>query len=102
MGSGLHLLLLTAGPLETNKIQIARASVAEPPIFWAAPAPDGQGPGADSGSDLLGTAPAPGKKKGGSRRLRLHTLQIFILSSGSAKLAWAVNFLMATAGSGNL
>ena len=34
-------------------------SVAEPPLFWAAPAPDGQGPGADSGSDLLGSAPAP-------------------------------------------
>ena len=35
-------------------------SVAEPPLFWAAPAPGGQGPGADSGSDLLGSAPAPG------------------------------------------
>ena len=34
-------------------------SVAEPPLFWAAPAPGGQGPGADSGSDLLGSAPAP-------------------------------------------
>ena len=52
------------------------SSVAKPPLFWAAPAPDGQGPGADSGSDLLGSAPAPGKK----RRLRLHTLKIFILS----------------------
>ena len=40
-------------------------SVAEPPLFWAAPAPapGRQGPGADSGSDLLGSAPAPGKKK---------------------------------------
>ena len=38
-------------------------SVAEPPLFWAAPAPDGQGPGADSGSDLLGSASAPGKKR---------------------------------------
>ena len=35
-------------------------SVAELPLFWAAPAPGGQGPGADSGSDLLGSAPAPG------------------------------------------
>ena len=52
------------------------SSVAEPPLIWAAPAPDGQGPGADSGSDLLGSAPAPGKK----RRLRLHTLKFFILS----------------------
>ena len=38
-------------------------SVAEPPLFWAAPAPapGRQGPGADSGSgsDLLGSAPAP-------------------------------------------
>ena len=25
-----------------------KISVAEPPLFWAAPAPDGQGPGADS------------------------------------------------------
>ena len=38
-------------------------SVAEPPLFWAAPVPDGRGPGADSGSDLLGSAPAPGKKR---------------------------------------
>ena len=39
--------------------------VAEPPLFCAAPAPDGQGPGADpgSGSDLLGSAPAPVKKR---------------------------------------
>ena len=41
------------GPLP-NDVSGA-ASVAEPPLFWAAPAPDGQGPGADSGSssDLL-------------------------------------------------
>ena len=41
------------------------SSVSEPPLFWAAlaPAPGGQGPGADSGSDLLGSAPAPGKKR---------------------------------------
>ena len=38
-------------------------SVAEPPLFWAAPAPDGQGPEADSSSDLLGSALAPGKKR---------------------------------------
>ena len=37
-------------------------SVAEPPLYWAAtaPAPGGQGPGADSGSNLPGSAPAPG------------------------------------------
>ena len=39
----------------------ALTSVAEPPLFWAAPAPGGQGPGADS--DLLGSAPAPDKKR---------------------------------------
>ena len=57
---------------------IVYSSVAEPPLFWDAPAPDGQGPGADSGSgsDLLGSAPAPSKK----RRLRLFILKFFILS----------------------
>ena len=34
-------------------------SVAEPPLLWMTPAPDGQCPGADS--DLLGSA--PGKKR---------------------------------------
>ena len=33
-------------------------SVAEPPLFWEAPAPDGQGPGADSGAALKVAAPA--------------------------------------------
>ena len=42
---------------------INKTSVAEPPLFWATPAPDDQGPGADYGSDLLGSAPAPGKKR---------------------------------------
>ena len=48
-----------------------------------------RGPGADSGfgSDQIGSAPAPGKK-GGSRLLRLHKLNFFILSS------FKVNFLM--------
>ena len=48
-----------------KKLFIAGASsVAEPPLFWAAP--DGQGPGANSGSgsNLLGSAPALGKKRG--------------------------------------
>ena len=42
-----------------------KINVAEPPLFWAAPAPGHQGPGADSGSgsNLLGSAPAPGKKR---------------------------------------
>ena len=38
-------------------------SVAEPPLFWAAPAPEILGPGADSGSDLIGSAPVTGKKR---------------------------------------
>ena len=43
--------------------RIVIASVAEPPLFWAAPDPVGQCSGADSGSDLLGSAPAPSKKR---------------------------------------
>ena len=46
-------------------------SVAEPPLCWEAPAPDGQGPGADIGSDLLGSTPAPVKKR------RLQAIQIY-------------------------
>ena len=37
-------------------------SVAEPPLFWVASAPDVRDSGADSGSDEIGSAPAPGKK----------------------------------------
>ena len=46
----------------TGKLPI---SVAELPLFWTAPAlaPDGQGPGADSGLLWLAPAPAPGKKR---------------------------------------
>ena len=46
------------------------SNVAEPPLFWVAPAlaPDGQGPGAGSSSDLLRSAPAPAA--GNMRRLR--------------------------------
>ena len=40
-----------------------KPSVVEPPLFWAAPAPDGQVPGVDFGSDLIESAPASGKKK---------------------------------------
>ena len=42
-------------------------SVAEPPLFWAAPAPENRGPGADSSSDKIGLAllqvgqPTPGE-----------------------------------------
>ena len=37
------------------------SSVTEPPLFWAAP--EVQGPGADSGSNQIGSALAPGKKR---------------------------------------
>ena len=47
----------------TNTQNVLFASVVEPPLFLAAPAPDVRGPGADSGSDQIGSAPAPGKKK---------------------------------------
>ena len=48
--------------MRSQKI-IFTTSVAEPPLFWAALAPEVRGPGADSGSDQIGSAPAPGKKK---------------------------------------
>ena len=34
------------------------SSFAEPPLFWTAPAPEERGPGAYSGSDQIGSAPA--------------------------------------------
>ena len=39
-------------------------SVAEPPLFWAAPASEVRGLGADSSSDQIGSALALGKKGG--------------------------------------
>ena len=41
--------------------QISSISVAEPPLYWAAPAPEVRCPGADSGSGSaqIGSAPAP-------------------------------------------
>ena len=44
---------------------IVNSSVADPQLFGAAPAPDGQVPGADSGSgsNLLWSAPTPVKKR---------------------------------------
>ena len=44
------------------KFQPQKTRVAEPPLFWVAPAPEVRGPGADSGSDQTGSAPAPKKK----------------------------------------
>ena len=45
-------------PLIRIRLLIA-ISVAVPPLFLVAPAPDDEGPGADSASNLLGSAPAP-------------------------------------------
>ena len=47
------------------KNQRVNSNVAEPPLFWAVPAPEVRGPGADfgSGSDQIGSAPTPGKKR---------------------------------------
>ena len=53
------------GSLSSKKVT---GSVAEPPLFWAAPAPT-----------YLGRLRLQ-VKRGGSRRLRLHTLKFFILS----------------------
>ena len=39
------------------------SSVTEPPLFWAAPALEVLDPGANSGSNQIGSAPAPGKKR---------------------------------------
>ena len=49
----------------------------EAATFLGGPAPEVQGPGADSSSDQIGSAPAPTKLG----RLRLHTLKFAILSS---------------------
>ena len=69
------------------------SSVAEPPLFWAAPAPDGQGPGADSGSDLLGSA--PGKK----RQLHFYVFYLFQLTNSVCIfLAW-IRILISRIGS---
>ena len=58
-----------------------QTSIAELPLFWAALAPKDLGPGADSmlRQNVIGTAPAPGKKK----RLHVATApdtKIFLLS----------------------
>ena len=44
-------------------------SVAEPPLFWAAPAPEVRGPGAGSEFDHIGTAPPPRNSERYSLRL---------------------------------
>ena len=66
-------------------------SVAEPPLFWAAPAPDVRGPVADSGSRQkkrlwLQT------KKGGSWRLRLRLLTLIFLISALKSAIIKVSF----------
>ena len=44
----------------------SRSSVAEPPLFWAAPAPDVRGPGGDSGSRQKRVAPGGSSSSSGS------------------------------------
>ena len=61
---------------QQGNIMYGYESVADPPLFLAAPAPEVRGPGVDYGSDQIGSAPAPGKKNGGSRLLTL-TFLIF-------------------------
>ena len=63
--------------------------VAETPLFWAALDLEVWGPGADSGSDQIGSA--PGKKRR-SMRLWLHALKFFILSSYKVNY-WYKSFL---------
>ena len=41
---------------------VMKSSVPEPPLFWAAPAPEVRSPGGDSSSDQIGSAPAQAKK----------------------------------------
>ena len=47
--------------LSVSVSSVATTSVAEPLLFWAASAPEVRGPGA--GSDQIGSAPVPGKKR---------------------------------------
>ena len=74
-----------AGAVKNDRLRqpwlkyLLSASVAEPPLFEAAPAPAVQGPGADS--DSFGSAPAPSPDKNGRLRLRLHIQKFVILSS---------------------
>ena len=62
----------------TNRISgrkcssVVYSSVAEPPHVWAAPAPEVRGPGADSGSDLIGSSPAPYAKMCHFELLKVH------------------------------
>ena len=47
------------------------------------PAPEFRGPKADSGIDQIGSAPAPDKKKGSSKQLRLRALKFHIYTLNS-------------------
>ena len=47
---------------QQGNIMYGYASVAEPPLFLAAQAPEVRGPGVDYGSDQIRSAAAPGKK----------------------------------------
>ena len=59
--TGCHHVQFSA--VTINAVVYPLYSVEEPPLFWAASAPEVRGPGANYGSDQIGSAPAPGKKK---------------------------------------
>ena len=67
----LVLLLFWIWIHTTDLLDYKNTSVAEPRFFWVtlAPAPGGQGPGANSGCNLLGLVPAPAP--GIKRRLQV-------------------------------
>ena len=52
-------LLYSSFPRVIRQKTLDNISVAEPPLFWAALAPEVRGPGADSGSRQKKAAPAP-------------------------------------------
>ena len=62
------------------------SDIAKPTLFWAAPAPEALGPGSDSGSDLIRSAPAPVQTKKGCSGLRFQTQKFVILSCKKVKI----------------
>ena len=62
----LHQRSHEGGPRQGSPVSPLISS-AEPPLFWAAPAPDLRGPGADSGP--VGSASALGKKGGSDTKI---------------------------------
>ena len=86
--------------LSVSVSSVATTSVAEPLFFWAASAPEVRGPGTDSGSDQIGSAPVKSclaQEQGFSfmlaykvERLRLSAPTNKKIGSGSATLATTV------------